>query len=485
MKHLIVCLTLILLAATGRASTVGEITQLVTDGHWRQARQDIAGELAQTNLAFATRQALLFQQDRMTRMALDFDQTRAQALVQARAVVPTITDEQFAAWEKAGAVESMDVDGTRWYYDGAGRNLFRINPEAAKLRTQAKHDDAALYRLNDLKSIIADFAKTGGPLHLPHRWRVTYDLTVKPNMVPAGETIRAWLPLPHAANRQRNIRIVSTDPPQYVQSDPNAGLSSVYLERPSAGRQPTPFTVVCEVTTEAFYQPIDPTLVRPADANDAALAPFMGEAPPQIVFSDQIKKLTHTIVGDETNPYLKARRIFEWVSTNVRWTTAREYSTIESLPPYALAGGHGDCGIKSMTLMALCRCSGIPARWESGWTTDPVKDMHDWCEIYLAPYGWVPVDVTYGIVDSVDEHEKWFYLGGIDALRYFVNTDYSQPVYPVKMFYRSEIVDFQRGEAEWRGGNLYFNQWNYNFKVEELPASHSSHSNHSNRPNSA
>ncbi len=72
MKHLIVCLTLILLAATGRASTVGEITQLVTDGHWRQARQDIAGELAQTNLAFATRQALLFQQDRMTRMALDF-----------------------------------------------------------------------------------------------------------------------------------------------------------------------------------------------------------------------------------------------------------------------------------------------------------------------------------------------------------------------------------------------------------------------------
>ncbi len=178
----------------------------------------------------------------MTRHGPEFDQTRAQALVQARAVVPTITDEQFAAWEKAGAVESMDVDGTRWYYDGAGRNLFRINPEAAKLRTQAKHDDAALYRPNDLKSIIADFAKTGGPLHLPHRWRVTYDLTVKPNMVPAGETIRAWLPLPHAASRQRNIRIVSTDPPQYVQSDPNAGLSSVYLEGPPC-RQPTPFTV--------------------------------------------------------------------------------------------------------------------------------------------------------------------------------------------------------------------------------------------------
>jgi transglutaminase-like putative cysteine protease len=469
MKCFIVCLSLITSAAASLAASVEEITQLVTDGHWQQARQDIAGDLAQTNLDFKTREALLFQQDRMQRMALDFDKTRAQALAQARSVVPSITDEQFATWEKAGAVETLDVDGTRWYYDGAGRNLFRINPEARKLKADAHRGDDALYRLNDIRSAIADYGKTGSPLHLPHTWRVTYSLTVKPDMVPAGEIVRAWLPIPHAANRQQNIRIVSTDPAQHVPSDTNAGLASVYLEKLSAGHQPTEFQVVCDVTTEAYYQPIDPARVQPADASDPALAPFMGEEPPHIVFSDHIKKLSHDLVGDETNPYLKARRIFGWVYTNIPWTTAREYSTIECLPKYALAGGHGDCGIKSMTLMTLCRCCGIPARWESGWTTDPVKDMHDWCEIYLAPYGWVPVDVTYGVTDSTDEHEKWFYLGGIDALRFFVNTDYNQPLYPAKTFYRSEIVDFQRGEAEWRGGNLYFNQWSYNFEVAEVP----------------
>ncbi len=160
------------------------------------------------------------------------------------------------------------------------------------------------------------------------------------------------------------------------------------------------------------------------------------------------------------------------MNVHVPWTTAREYSTIECLPKYALAVGHGDCGIKSMTFMTLCRYNGIPARWESGWTTDPVKDMHDWCEIYLAPYGWVPADVTYGMVDSTNNREKWFYLGGIDGLRFFLNTDYNQPLYPAKTFYRSEIVDFQRGEAEWRGGNLYFNQWNWNFNVEQIPPGH-------------
>jgi hypothetical protein len=89
--------------------------------------------------------------------------------------------------------------------------------------------------------------------------------------------------------------------------------------------------------------------------------------------------------------------------------------------------------------------------------------------MYLAPYGWMPVDVYYGLVHSEQEREKWFYLGGMDGARFVVNTDYAQPLYPAKMFFRSEIVDFQRGEAEWRGGNLYFNQWNWNFKVEEIP----------------
>jgi transglutaminase-like putative cysteine protease len=159
------------------------------------------------------------------------------------------------------------------------------------------------------------------------------------------------------------------------------------------------------------------------------------------------------------------------VFQHVPWASAREYSTLDCLPRYALGCRHGDCGIKTMTSMTLCRYNGIPARWESGWIPGPQKDMHDWCEIYLAPYGWMPADVTYGVAGSEQEQEqeKWFYLGGMDADRLVVNTGYAQPLYPAKTFFRSEIVDFQRGEAGWRGGNLYFNQWNYDFQVEETP----------------
>jgi transglutaminase-like putative cysteine protease len=470
MKLALVFLLLVFQTAGPRAATVAEITRLVGAGHWQQARAEIDQESTRTNLDFQTRQDLLFQSDRMTRMRLDFDKTRPQVFQEARAIVPAITGRQFADWEGAGAVEFLEVDGMRWYFHNAAANLFRVNPEARALKAKL-HPDAAsesLYRLADLRNVIGNYDKTGARFNSPRTWRVTYSLSVKPGAVPAGEIIRAWLPFPRAGNRQSNLRLVSAEPPRFLLPDTNAALASVYLEKPAASNGPTEFKIVFEYTSDAFYQPIDPARVQPADANDPALAHFMGEEPPHIVFSDEIKLFSQEIVGSETNPYLKARRIFQWVNEHIPWTAAREYSTIECLPQYALACHHGDCGIKTMTFMTLCRLNGIPARWESGWTTDPVKDMHDWCEIYLAPYGWMPADVTYGLPDSSDEREKWFFLGGIDDGRLVVNTDYAQPLYPAKTSFRSEIVDFQRGEVEWRGGNLYFNQWNWNYNAEEI-----------------
>jgi len=491
MKMLSVVLLLVLQLAGIRAATVDEISGLVGAGHWQLARQEIADELARTNLAFQTRQDLLFQRDRMHRLALDFCKTREQALADARRVVPTITDEQFANWEKAGAVEAMGVDGTRWYFQNAGANVFRVNPEAAALKAKTGNRAKDLYRLQDVKAVLAAYDQSGGATltvarpnsisgnvqvnyqtgdvrNSPKTWRVTYSLSVQPGEVPPGEILRAWLPFPHAGNRQSNIRIVSTDPAQFIQSPTDAPISCVYLEKPAAASGPTTFKIAFEYTAAAFYQPLDPAKAQPIPENDPALKPFLGEEPTQIVFSDQIKKLSREIVGAEKNPVLIARKLFAWSATHLPWAPAREYSTIDCLPAYALGCGHGDCGIKTMTFMTLCRFNGIPARWETGWTTDPVQDMHDWCEIYLAPYGWVPADVTYGLVDSANEREKWFYLGGIDAGRLVVNMDYNQPLYPAKIFSRSEIVDFQRGEVEWRGGNLYFNQWRWDFNAEEV-----------------
>jgi transglutaminase-like putative cysteine protease len=96
-------------------------------------------------------------------------------------------------------------------------------------------------------------------------------------------------------------------------------------------------------------------------------------------------------------------------------------------------------------------------------------NLHDWGQLYIAPYGWMPMDVTFGRLDDPDPAVAGFYLGGIDAWRIAFNDDYSRPFAPAKRYFRSETVDLQRGEVEWSGGNLYFNQWDYDFVATPQP----------------
>ena len=94
------------------------------------------------------------------------------------------------------------------------------------------------------------------------------------------------------------------------------------------------------------------------------------------------------------------------------------------------------------------------------------ENLHDWGEIYFEGIGWVPVDMSFGIPTyAKNENEKWFFLGGIDSWRMVVNSDFGESFSPVKKWPRSETVDFQRGEVEWQGGNLYFDKWSWDLEV--------------------
>ena len=100
------------------------------------------------------------------------------------------------------------------------------------------------------------------------------------------------------------------------------------------------------------------------------------------------------------------------------------------------------------------------------------KNLHDWAEIYFEGIGWIPVDSSFGQQTwGKNDDERLFFFGGQDAYHLTINNDFGRPLSPEKMHLRSETVDFQRGEVEWRGGNLYFDQWDYAFTVAPSPQS--------------
>jgi hypothetical protein len=63
-----------------------------------------------------------------------------------------------------------------------------------------------------------------------------------------------------------------------------------------------------------------------------------------------------------------------------------------------------------------------------------------------------------------------FYSKGLDAFRYIVNDEYGDraPLYPAKIYPHSDEVDFQMGEVEWKGGNVYYTKWGSSMKVDYI-----------------
>jgi hypothetical protein len=160
------------------------------------------------------------------------------------------------------------------------------------------------------------------------------------------------------------------------------------------------------------------------------------------------------------------QRIYRWIDANIPWCSALEYSTLDNIPEYVLTNRHGDCGQQTLLFMTMARCAGIPCKWQSGWMLHPVEiNLHDWCEVYYEGMGWVPLDQSFEQQVSTDPDIRNYYMSGIDAYRLIVNDDFEQQLYPAKIYTRSETLDFQRGEMEWRGGNIYFNKWKYSMKA--------------------
>lgn len=452
------------------------VVDLVSTGQFDAAEKRIDTDLQQPDLSAATRRVLEFQRERMARVHYDFSLDADQLEAKVREKIPDLSAADFARWNARGLFESMLIDGQRRYFKRAPANLFHISAEArARARDLEAVADSGLpkavqgmYLDFDRKTINAALDH-GRSSVLPQRVRVTQTVTVDADAVPAGKVLRAWIPYPRAIQgRQDDIRFVSSEPARHRIAPESALQRTAYLERKARAGTPTVFSTTYEVTLHAQYHAIDANQVV-AEKITPELAPYVAERAPHIVFTEPLRVFSRQIVGGETNPYRIARKIFAAVD-EIPWAGAREYSTIANLSDYALHAGHGDCGEQTLLLIALMRLNGIPARWQSGWTfTDgDYENIHDWAEIHLAPYGWIPVDVTYGRLDSDDPALKWFYLGGLDNFRIAFNDDFSQELVPPKRFFRSDTVDSQRGEVEWDEGNLYYDKWNYDFRWKIL-----------------
>ena len=405
------------------------------------------------------------------RLLNDFSKTREQVKEYIRKYIPDVTDRQLDEWEKTGELECRVIDGEKKYFHNAAPNLFRINKECARLKAKRDtpgRDGEVTVREDNTRAVMKQAAMSKERIGDPKHFRIRYTITVKPDAVPEGETVRCWMPMPRTdVPRQKNVKLLSTSQPDFVRSPMDYAHSTVYMEKKAEAGKPTVFSEEFEFDAYGAWFDLDTAATTTYDTTSDLYKTYTSERDCHMVFTPQIRALAERLTQGAATPLAKARRIFKWVDDNFPWASAREYSTIENIPAYVLDNHHGDCGQVTLLFLTLCRSLGIPAHFQSGFMLHPGEEnLHDWGEIYVPEYGWVPVDQSFGIpAYAKNEQETYFFFGGIDSFRMIVNNDYGCPLYPAKQFPRSETVDFQRGEVEWAGGNLYFDQWRWNLEV--------------------
>lgn len=481
-----------------------EIDTLITEGEYNDATAAIKLKIATDTLSPNQISALLFKIDVMERIKADFTKDYSTVLAYIKQYYPAVTDQEIAAWEASGALECKKIDGVKKYFYNAPRNLFRISKEAQAHWAQingrqsdcldrflGKYIPQIVESPKSAQTAYAQqFAQAIGPLQaaqpipgspyehftMPVTMKIKYTITVKPNEVPAGETIRVWMPYPRESAQQKNITLLSTSQPQYIISPHSYAHKSLYMEKTSVKDSAAIFSYQLSYTSYNHWFNFKPEDIQPYNKNSEIYKKYTAERETHVIFTEDIKRLTDSITSPEQNPYLKAVRIFDYIAQNYPWANAREYSTIENIPQYVIDNKHGDCGQQSLLFITMARYAGIPAKWQSGWMMHPGEEnLHDWAEAYFQGIGWVPVDQSFGYVyqqglsaEAAKANDKvyHYFTRGLDAYRYIVNDDFSGHFYPAKTYPRSETVDFQRGEVESRHENLYFGRWKYKMEVE-------------------
>jgi transglutaminase-like putative cysteine protease len=441
-------------------------------GNFTKAARLIDVYVAENDLSPQEIYALNVRKDVMLRIRIDFNQDREAVVRYIRKYYPDVDDQMLEQWEKSRALEYKIIDGRKWYFEVATANLFRLDKEAIarKAEVDAPTEGEVSVLKTHLPEVVNTLTKNGKTQAARVKMRVKYELTLQPNAVPDGEVVRCWLPYPREDNRrQTDVRLLSVSDSNYVIAPSQYPHRTLYMEKTARADEPLTFALEFSYRHAPEWFNLANRTICPYDMESELFQTYTAERPPHIVFTDSIRAVSQRIVGDETDPYRKVKKIWEWIDVTFPWAGAREYSTIANIPQYVLENGHGDCGQVTLLFMTLARYNGIPTRWQSGFMMHPgSKNLHDWSEFYIEGIGWIPMDESFGLSNFAtggNDDVKYFYSNGIDAYRWIVNSDFSQPLFPNKIFLRSDDVDFQRGELEWRGGNIYYDLWDWKFEV--------------------
>lgn len=408
------------------------------------------------NIPQILKDRLDFEKDRIRRFKEDYTYTFDEALALAQENIENFSKKELEYIKDARYADWIYIDGEIRFHNQFLENAIKVHPTLEKRLIHPKKDTPDI-----LDEIIDDIIQNGEAKYFIH---VKTGLKLNPKYKRKGEKIRVYLPIPRNAQQIKNIQIINTSHKPKIISSINHPQRTIYFEE--IVNEKDEFTVEYSYENNIKYNNISADEVS---ENQPTF--YTEEWLPHIRFTPFLVELVKTIIGDEKNPLLKARKIYNYITQNVQYSYVRQYAAITNIPEYAAYNLKGDCGVQALLFITLCRIAGIPARWQSGLIVNPYNiGCHDWAEFYIEPYGWLFADPSFGGGALRRGNKKrWkFYFGNVDPFRMVANSEFQYDFYPEKKFLRQDPCDNQTGEMEYLDRPIFQNEYEVIQKIIEV-----------------
>jgi transglutaminase-like putative cysteine protease len=248
----------------------------------------------------------------------------------------------------------------------------------------------------------------------PRKYSVQYGMNVSVAAAAADNTLYLWMPRILPTPEQRTIETVGQDPPSVLDTTAASLYSFSNLQK--GGKYKIGMSWMFD--RYAVATQVNPGEVPPYVTTSELYAQFT--SPDRLVpsTSPDVTRAAAAAAGGEKNPWLKARRIYDWLLSQV------SYSATAGDTAAALRSKKANAFTYSSLYCALLRAAGVPARMVSGYLVgdsgQPTR-RHFWDEFYVETLGWIPVDPTLGDEKSLlptppapDFDPRAFYFGNLD-----------------------------------------------------------------------
>ncbi len=357
---------------------------------------------------------------------------------------PEASEEQIALWTSEETIHKWTYEGEAHYFSDTVANLkFRY----LDLMFADEADQASYGALmEDVLAIIAGQSdKSFTQYSHPAQYRGIHTIAIPRGELPQTGNLKLWLPLPINTGAQAKTVIESVTPEKWMKFpagiDQDIGLA--YLEVPLEELTEDLFIQLAFVFThfEQRYD-VDPAAVGVYDRDSEVYRQYTRSFG-NTEITEEIIGMANHIAGDEPNPYLAARKIYNYIVENVTYCLMPHLlfhpRTELTESTYVHRYQQGDCGAQSMYFTAMCRALGIPARTTGGWQLFTGEfSGHFWAEFYLPNYGWIPVDTSFGQLSyypreaSAEDRKAFidFCFASQDSMRCVVQKDTDIPLIP-------------------------------------------------------